>query len=351
MQLECWNIQGAGFHFGRHGLGQEQTMTAMPSDSLFAALAARLARAKGRQAVDEFCQPFVEKEPPERIYPFVLSSTFPFAGQARFFPMPRRARGGEAQGVEAKRLKRVEFVSEGVFRALLTGISLAQLYDEKYTLQDGKLLANAGDFERLPDGFRAPGARVWALEQRPRVTLDRASSTSNLFHIGQVHFMEGCGLWFGVRWMNGNPQQKADFKAMLHELAAAGFGAERTTGLGIAEARESGTLDLPDATGAWVTLSRYLPREDETAALAHPGSAYAIKAVGGWLDSPRDMGQRRRPVNLIEAGSVIGSKPAREVPGRVEDVRPSYLTHPDPLGHPVYRCGLALAVGLQGGAA
>ncbi len=43
MQLESWTITGNGFHFGKHGLGQEQTYITMPSDSLFAALVSRMA--------------------------------------------------------------------------------------------------------------------------------------------------------------------------------------------------------------------------------------------------------------------------------------------------------------------
>jgi CRISPR-associated protein Csm4 len=134
MQLDCWNIQGEGFHFGRHGLGQEQSMAAMPSDSLFAALVAVLARTDGKEAVEKFCAPFTgENTDP----PFVLSSTFPFAGTVRFLPVPMLSRGGEAQGVQAKKLKRVQFVSEEIFRSLLKGEALAKFFDEKLTLQNG----------------------------------------------------------------------------------------------------------------------------------------------------------------------------------------------------------------------
>ncbi len=347
MQLDCWNIRGPGFHFGRHGLGQEESMVSMPSDSLFAALVAVLARTKGADAVATFCESFVgENADP----PYVLSSTFPFAGEVRFFPLPMRARGGEAQGVSAKKLKKVEFLSEGVFRSVLAGKPLAKLLAEGQTLQGGEILLKRADFERLPAELQDPSASVWKVKPRPRVTLDRSSSASNLFHIGQVHFAKECGLWFGVRWVGADESKKAELKNMLHELAAAGFGAERTTGLGVAEVEESGVLDLPDMTGSWVTLSRYLPREDEMDSLRDEGSAYSIKAVGGWLDSPKNMGQRRRQINLIEEGSVIGGDPQRVIPGRVADVRPRYETDPDPLGHPVYRFGLALAVGMEGGA-
>lgn len=346
MQLDCWNIQGEGFHFGRHGLGQEQSMAAMPSDSLFAALVAVLARTDGKAAVEKFCADFTGEnaEPP-----FVLSSTFPFAGTVRFLPVPMLSRSGEVQGVNAKKLKRVQFVSEEVFRSLLKGETLAKFFDEKLTLQGGKLLVGAKDFKSLPTELRKANAKVWDLEQRPRVTLDRASSASNLFHIGQVHFAEACGLWFAVRWLKAGEDLKKQFKNMLEQLAATGLGAERGVGLGIAQVKQTGALNLPDANGAWVTLSRYLPREDEVAALGDDRSAYSLKSVGGWLDSPTNMGQRRIPVNLIEEGSVIGVKPLSLAPGQTVDVRPRYKAGEDPLGHPVWRCGLALAVGMEGG--
>lgn len=344
MQLECWNIQGASFHFGTRGLGQEQTTVTMPSDSLFAALVARLAHTHGSQAVDEFCGKFLGGQPP-----FVLSSTFPRAGEVRFLPVPMLARREETPGVSAKDLKRIQYVSEGAFRNMLAGTSLAKLYNPAHTLQGGKVLVSPEDFNRLPRALQVKDADLWKVEQRPRVSLDRNSSTSNLFHIGQVHFSEGCGLWFAVQWVKADENLRKRFTGMLHELAQTGFGAERGVGLGIATVSGPFSMELPDVKGAWVTLSRYLPTKEETDVLAKGNSAYAIEAVGGWLDSPTNMGQRRRPVNLIEEGSVLGGKLEDIVPGQIVDARPSYPADTDPLGHAVYRNGFALAVGIEGG--
>ena len=124
-------------------------------------------------------------------------------------------------------------------------------------------------------------------------------------------------------------------------------------GLGIAEVDSMDAFELPAVTGAWVTLSRYLPTKEETSALADARSTYNIQSVKGWLDSPSNMGQRRRAVNLLEAGSVIGLKATRDAPGQIEYVQPRYKVDgvvSEPLGHNVYRCGLALAVGIEGGA-
>jgi CRISPR-associated protein Csm4 len=324
-------------------------MATMPSDSLFAALIARMARTHGAEAVEKFCEPFVEGKPP-----FVLSSTFPFAGKVKFLPVPLlHGHDADEVGVQAKKLKHVNYVSEALFRRLLGGASLARLYDPKLTVQSGQLLLSSDDFKRLPAELQNEHASVWVIEQRPRVTLDRSTSASNLFHIGQVRFAARCGLWFAVRWLEKNAGLQKTFSGLIHELADAGFGAERAVGMGVAEVSHTDALNLPDVTGAWVTLSRYLPTEGEVNALADVRSAYSIRQVGGWLDSPVNMGQRRRAINLIEEGSVIGVKPQRVTPGRMEDVQPRYKAGDDvlePLGHPVYRCGFALAVGLEGGA-
>jgi len=346
MQIQSWSIKGRSFHFGLHGMGQEETSATMPSDSLFAALVARLARSDGAQTAEAFCHPFVERKPP-----FLLTSTFPLAGDVRFFPPPMSARRPpEKTEADAKSFKRVMYVSEQLYRRLLEGAMLAELNGvyEPY-LQGGKVWVSEDEFKRLPDAVQKEG-KLWGEEQRPRVTLDRASQASTLFFTGQVTFAEGCGLWFGIRWLDADDKLRNTVRKLLDDLSDAGLGAERNSGLGAARIAEAGTLELPDPTGAWTNLSRYLPRADEMSTLSHENSAYTLKSVGGWLDSPTHTGQRRKTINILAEGSVFGNLP-NAIPGQVADVRPRYETDDDPLKHPVYRSGLALAVGLKGGAA
>lgn len=351
MHLDTWIIDGRGFHFGRRGLGQEECSPAMPSDSLFAALLDRLARAAGPAAVEDFIQPFLNGSPP-----FVLSSTFPYAGAVRFLPLPAGRRGEPAGGVLPKQLKKVAFVSERLLADLLAGRTLAEIYPQALKLQGGALLAAPGDVPALPHkGGEQALDRLWVVEKRPRVTLGRGQQNSNLFFTGRVEYAPACGLWLGVRWLVEDARRRALLAELFADLSEAGLGAERSIGFGACEIYPGPALELPDAgDGPWVTFSRYLPAADEIHALQHPAAAYAVETVGGWLGSPVREGQRRRPVNLLVEGSVLGPL-ARPVPGRLVDVRPRYATGDsnrgdDPLGHPVYRCGLALAVGLPAAA-
>ncbi|MDI6769881.1 MAG: type III-A CRISPR-associated RAMP protein Csm4 [Anaerolineales bacterium] len=346
MQIQSWSIRGRSFHFGLHGMGQEETSARMPSDSLFAALVARLARSEGTQAVEEFCRPFVGHAPP-----FLLTSTFPLAGDVRFFPPPLSTRRPpDKTDVDAKSFKRVLYVSEQLYRRLLDGAVLADLIGGAKKLQAEKVWLSEDELKRLPAARRTDGAKLWEVEQRPRVTLDRASQASTLFFTGQVTFAEGCGLWFGIRWLNADEKLRSTVHKLLDDLSDAGLGAERNSGLGAARIVEMGMLKLPDPAGKWTNLSRYLPQADEMEILSHKDSAYTLQSVGGWLDSPSRTGQRRKTINILAEGSVFGCLPDA-IPGQVADVRPTYKTDADPLGHPVYRSGLALAVGLKGGAA
>lgn len=344
MKIQSWSILGRSFHFGLHGMGQEKTSPTFPSDSLFAALVARLARSQDAPAVDKFCQPFVNGDPP-----FVLTSTFPLAGGLRFFPPPLTARVPPEKSENAKAFKRVQFVSERLYRRLLEGVMLASL-GKVHELQGGKLWVAPEEVKHLPKGLQTANGKVWDEEQRPRVALDRASQASTLFFTGQITFAEDCGLWFGLRWLKADPILQKQVIGLLEDLADAGLGAERNSGLGAAAIQSLGELELPDPHQRWTTLSRYLPRPNETSVMGQAGSSYGLKNVGGWLDSPAKPAQRRKAVNLLVEGSVFASLPGA-VPGQVADVRPMYgESNPDPLGHPVYRSGLAFAVGMKEGA-
>jgi CRISPR-associated protein Csm4 len=341
MEIEAWSIRGSGFHFGQHGLGQEETMVTLPSDSLFSALAARLARRDGSAAVDSWMAPFLGGSPP-----LVISSTFPLAGKVRFFPSLVRLDVEDAPGDQIKVLKKVRFVSESLFRALLDGKPLIELAPHAVVYQNGEVWVSQAETGQLPEELQ-PGGKLWQVEQRPRVTLGRGVQNSVIFFTGRVNYAAGCGLWFGIHWLKKDPAVAQQLEGLLADLADAGLGAERAVGFGACQIARDGRLSLPDASGGrWVNLSRYLPRPEETAALLYPGAAYSLRRVGGWLDSPVSNGQRRRPVTLLAEGAVLGPLPGG-VLGRIAEVRPRYPTDLDPLKHPVYRCGLALAVGIK----
>jgi CRISPR-associated protein Csm4 len=346
MQLEIWHIDGDSFHFGRRGLGLEESSVSFPSDSLFAALVARKAILHGDQETAAFGKDFKKRKPP-----FVLTSAFPRAGKVRFFPPPMLKLGTlPADGPRPKKLKRVQFVSERVFRRLIAGESLASLWGQTEKAHQDTIVFFDEERERFPKAFRQTEPRklqLWKVVRRPRVTIERHSSASSIYHSGQTAFNHGCGLWFGIQWIKDGHEQVAEqVQCLLDDLGHAGLGGERSSGFGVCQFKRIETLTFPDPEGSyWTNLSRYLIHETETDLLRAPQAAYALQNVGGWVGTLESKAQRRRSLNLLVEGSVLGATD-HQPPGQMVDVQPDYDGQ-QPLDHEVWRNGFAVAVGVQ----
>lgn len=344
MKLQIWHISGNSFHIGRHGLGQEETCERFSSDSLFSAMLACLAVTEGASSVQRWAKPFVDKQPP-----FVLTSAFPRAGKLCLFPLPLASLNSPASDAEVphKKLKAIRYVSPRVFQRLLAGSSLADEYMHGELLQHGQVLLDAGEKAQVPrEIYNSDDRIVWREERRPRVVVDRVVSKSAIYFTGHTIFAPLCGLWFGVRWLNEDDLSRSSLQSLLLYLGEAGLGGDRSSGFGMASFTETGSIDLPSASEKpWVSLSRYLPARDEISALSGAQAAYSLETVGGWIDSPFNKSERRRSLNMLAEGSVLGGLPC-EVPGQMVDVQPNY-GGAKPLGHPVWRNGMAVAVTLD----
>ncbi|MCX7839790.1 MAG: type III-A CRISPR-associated RAMP protein Csm4, partial [Anaerolineae bacterium] len=280
--------------------------------------------------------------------PCVFSSAFPRAGDVCLFPTPLEVPPLPKPGApKYKDVKKCRYVSPRVFNALIAGESLVDWLDkdkDKVQIQSKAVLLDPSEKNQLPPHVRNE-EKIWSIEKRPRVTVGRAVTNSQIFHVGQVVFHKDCGLWFAVRWLRRDPDIEQLVTDALTDLGEVGLGGERSVGLGKAKIERQGTLELPDVTGAhWVTLSRYLPNADEMDALGN-GIAYTIQTIPGWVWSPTNKSERRRTVQMIAEGAVLG-RVARAVPGQIVDVQPDY-EGTRPLGHPVWRNGRALAVGYK----
>lgn len=342
MQLDVWHIHGTSFHLGKHGLEQEESAEHLGSDSLFAAIVARIVALRGSDAATQFVN-----EMQQDIPPFALSSAFPRVGEVCLFPAPLELpREPKSNAPKYKELKRCKYVSLEIFDALLKGDSLADWFgrDDVLKLQGRSVLVAPSEVNALPKEVRAE-EKIWTIDKRPRVTVGRAVSNSQIYFTGLTVFQKDCGLWFGVRWLQRSDEMAQLLKEALHDLGDAGLGGERNAGFGHCEIKPRGTMELPDANGAyWVSLSRYLPRQDEMDAVRN-GMAYSIANVGGWVLSQGNKSQRRRAVRVLNEGSVLGHV-ARAVPGEIVDVQPNY-PGAEPFAHSVWRSGRALAVGVK----
>jgi CRISPR-associated protein Csm4 len=371
----------SGFHLGTRGVNLEETAAHIPSDTLFAAIVDALARCDG--APDVFVRQFPhrDKDGAEQpgAPPFLLTSAFPFAGSVRFFPMPAGLQRWFSKGKldeRRKDIKRIHFVSQKLFLKMLNGEALDKLLfpeNEKeepttgVALQNGTIWLTAEECEQLPEVMRKHPQTgcdiplralrrqsVFVTGQIPRVTVDRVSSASEIFHAGRVTFAPQCGLWFGIHWrepeamveQTGRTYRQA-FEHALNVLQDDGLGGERSAGYGTftwQKALASLNLDIPSGNGPALLLSRYHPRSMELpAALNGDGAAYNLIPLGGWLRSWAGAAQRRKRLWLVSEGSVVKAQGAGPW-GDVVDVHPTYGNPDGDLPHPVWRYGLALGV-------
>ncbi|MEA3396266.1 MAG: type III-A CRISPR-associated RAMP protein Csm4 [Chloroflexota bacterium] len=354
-----------GLHVGERGVNLEEHSVRVSAGTLFAALVA-VWRRMGHDP-SAFGAPFLQQQPP-----FLLTSLFPFAGDVRFFPLPvPLARRFTADVLQKRRkdIQDIRFVSEAILRKLLAGEPLDEwLFPESTTaestkgvaLQGGIFWLTAAEIQKLPARLRRRQGKyhalrclkIYAADKVPRVTIDRITSASELFHVGRVRFMPGCGLWFGVDWRapervvgDSGLTYRAAFARVLLLLGEDGLGGERSAGYGAFESVSGGTLSLPDPEpGApLLLLSRYHPREAELPdVLTGPETAYTLIPKGGGVQTWDGAARRRKRLWLLAEGSVIqiaGSGPW----GDVVDVQP------DGFPHPVWRYGFALGAALAGG--
>ncbi len=336
------------FHFGRQGIGLEETSETLASDSLFAALVVQAAVSERETAADggpAWAAPFVEGNPPLR-----HSSLLPTIGGLPLLPRPllplRPATDAE---VVAKQLKKLRYLSPQLFTAVCQGSSLPL---QIIALQQGKVWISEAEARQLPPPWKPANGEpdaawrarlrttpLWQVDAIPRVTLDRRSAASAYYEVGRVLFAPGAGLSILVAFTD--PTAQTRFERLLTLLGESGLGGKRTNGYGaFAWRRSELTLALPGPHRRAVLLSRYIPTREELALVRDERSTYQFVDVGGWLLAAGGVTSRRKPVMMIAEGAVLAMVD-RLPSGRVIDVRPD-----DTVLHPIYRSGLALAVGV-----
>jgi CRISPR-associated protein Csm4 len=274
----------------------------------------------------------------------------------RFYPKPvdlRELFREETLKAESagKRLKKIRFLSEGLLRKAAQGEYLDDfLFPEDededpkngIPLQGGAFWLLPDEVSSLPEDWQLSKDKWWTLRRKsvfksqtaPRVTVDRASSASNLFQSERVLFNAGCGLWFGAVGQIG------DLSYLLTALGDSGLGGERTAGYGHFTCEQRGALSFTDPQTCAYLLSRWHPKKDETALLKD--SAYKLEVVEGWLNTPENAAaQRRKRLWLVAEGSLIAGSPQ----GDAADVRPEYdAKSGETIQHRVYRPGFAVAL-------
>jgi hypothetical protein len=175
-------------HIGERGVGLEATRTYVSADTLFSALCSMWRELYGVDALrGDVLDWFTEDEGGNE--PFFLSSAFPFAGSVRLFPKPL-ARLANITGIDSndKAFKRVRFVSERIFTAMVSGEELT--FSKEDCINGKTEWVTKEEMTQLSDWMDniAGDIMLWKVDIVPRVTLDRITSASEIWHFGEVRF-------------------------------------------------------------------------------------------------------------------------------------------------------------------
>lgn len=313
------------FHVGEAGVGLEKTAEKIHSDTLFSAIASAWRHlgdevdGNGRMSLLKPFDPGSGFSPP-----FRLSSAFPYAKDVLLYPAPLTKSSG------SKEIKKAKLVSRTV---LLSGD-----IENSAALQSGEVRVTQEEKVCILRGRKKfDGDSIWWNDERtivPRVTVDRVTSASEIYHCGELLFHKDCGLYFWVKFedesYDTHVERAVDF------LSEEGLGGERSSGCGQFEYEKMDNVSLPtpNEPKAYMTLSLYHPTRDEVDTGILDDAAYGMLNRRGWLFSPDGGAQRRRSVRMLVEGSVF----SRPVDGDVVDIKPENTWN----HHPVYRSGLAL---------
>jgi len=274
------------FHIGLKEGTLEKTMCYIHSDTIFSAICNNYRLLYEKEELENLLRGF--KDDP----PFLISSAFPYSHDVLFFPTPKSIDVSKCvERRDIKRFKKIEFISQKVVEDLTENNLVEHLREDN--IVQGKLLVSNEEKERIDD-------KIWIEREVPRVSIDRRSSSSNIYYFGEVEYCKECGLYFLVNFREDAYKNKLN--AAIRLMGDEGVGGDRSYGKGLF------TIEFKDFSwnidsGSFVTLSLYFPREDEIEMVKN--GYYEIIGRGGWVYSPDEKGTRKKFVRMLSEGSTF----------------------------------------------
>lgn len=337
------------FHFGEAGVGVETSRLWPRADTLFAALCLELRGLYGENELKKFLDAFPSSDNPNGTPPLLLSSAFPYLAvgdhRLRFYPRPLfpfavTGKSDDGAGQKDKSFKKFALVSESLFTAWLRGDDISREQQVANFLQNKSTWVTTAERQQILSVREEKKLdNLWQEEPVPRVTIDRATSSSQIYHSGRARFALGSGLWLAVRWQDEYWRDRV--QNALVSLGDAGIGGERSAGYGQFTLHPADGELLPSTGGnRQLTLATYHPTEAEVqGGVLGKKASYSLLLRRGWLGSPENGSLRHQTVRMLAEGSCFVGN-GRSHYGDLINVTPPGSPHP------VYRYGLAFPIGV-----
>ena len=344
-------------HFGRLGIGIEETIERVYSDSLFSAWVSSYARLFGKNKVEELLKDFPkylnqessQVEEKDSI-PLKISSTFIYRQieDKTVYYLPRPIKSPINYPKEdlkfLKTYKKIKYLPLEIWQRWYQGKGFsdedgAELNERVTDKEAEGELKTAGTFDY---------SKAFKINKHPKINVDRITAATNLYYTGLVQFQweqETSGLYFLLNFSQVKSNLEKELEAALNLLGEEGLGGERSSGAGRFKVE---WLELPEtwnkivkASGTHHTLiSLFWDSSITEEFLQH--AAYEIQECGGWIAQSNI---RRQKLRMFAEGSVFSQQPQ----GKLVDVTPAELktTDGEYKFHPIYRSGISLALPIK----
>ncbi len=333
------------FHFGRRGIGLNETEVTMSADTLFSAFCYAYSLLNGASGLESLLARFPTAEQTSTP-PFRLTSLMPRVGTLDLLPMPQLHANLPTNKhiLEArKQFKDIKWVSEAIFQPLVQGHSLGDSLefvdkDQKpYTLQNGAVWVTQEQLAQLGGEKRL----LWHIQTRPRVTVDRVTSKAAAYSSGSIRFAADVTLYCLIRWDDADQELRKNVESAFRALGDEGIGGERSYGHGHFVPTPTpyyGNLGAPQGD-YFTTLSPYLPQKSEQEVF-QGAVRYEISLRRGWISATGYSNLRRPTVRMVETGAVLATPAGAEPIGCLADATPEMIRSEIT----IYRYGLAWPV-------
>lgn len=282
--------------------------------------------------------------------PFLLSSAFPFQGQAEFYPKPLAPMKLD---IDRKHFSRVQFIEAELFQEILSGGKPS--FDPKDTRQNGRFWIKPNPDKHVgqpkepsPQNGRTllgpPETPIMHEVEVPRVVIDRITNQGMLYYVSELHFGKNAGLFFWVRF--NVPDIRSRLMQVLRVLGDEGIGLDRSSGKGLFKVNDDDISDEavpgPNDAARFLTLSLFHPQEEEVKSNLLHCSGYELVQRGGYVSG---RSYRRKTLTMFTEGSVFSGSPTAAF-GDKEIVLPQDFEG-STLNNSIYRYGYAFPIGFH----
>lgn len=312
-------------HFGDTGIDLENVQEVVNSDTFFSALVNALSANLGKSEADRIINEFLNDPP------FKFTSLFPFYKDLFFLPKPLNDSfiDEDLKRSMGKELKKINWLEKKDFFHWVSKESL-----------------NESQIQKIRD-YQSLVKNSYKKEIRPRVTIDRNTNSTTIYHCGYIYYCKEGGLYGLVCLKDKNYLER--FKLVLNLLGQTGLGGEKTYGCGmfaieLQEVDETFREILSLESNEYTLLSLYHPSNEEFEKIDNILDCYNFIRKKGWISSGRhSLPLKRKSVGFITEGSTLKDTiKGTLVDVTPEDVSANYLTHK------VYRYGYAFTVPFRG---